>query len=50
MKIYKLWLFNKLVNSLPWGRHLRLGLIIMLLGVIILSLKIFFADRVDVPG
>lgn len=32
------------------GKTFRLGLIIMLLGVIILSLKIFFADRVDVPG
>lgn len=50
MKIYKLWLFNKLVEFTTMGKTFRLRLIIMLLGVIILSLKIFFADRVDVPG
>lgn len=32
------------------GKTFRQGLIIMLLGVIILSLKICFADKVDAPG
>lgn len=50
MKIHKLWLFNKLVEFTTIGKTFRQGLIIMLLGVIILSLKIRFADTVDAPG
>ena len=50
MKIHKPWLFHELVEFTTIGKTFRQGLIIMLLGVIILSLKILFADTVDTPG
>ena len=47
MKRHKPWLFHELVEFTTIGKTFRQGLIIMLLGVIILSLKILFADTDD---